>query len=193
MQNVEHRQGEAGGLAGAGLRTAQHVTAHQHEGDRLLLDWGGLLIAHLVNGAQDRLGQAEGDEAVGLSFRFDRLGIVVFGFGRLVSLSFDGLGFNGGCHVDGCHLFGGGRFVGVRSHFLRQLNLCGSHRFFGGCRHGEFCRGGVIGLGRRLCFGQVMCAFQAARRCAHGKSRGLPRCAVGIKKRGAKVKNGAGL
>ena len=51
-QDVQHRQGEAGGLAGAGLRHAQHVAAHQHERDRLLLDRGGMAIAHVVDGAQ---------------------------------------------------------------------------------------------------------------------------------------------
>ena len=35
-QDVDHRQGEAGGLAGAGLREAEHVADHQHDGNRLL-------------------------------------------------------------------------------------------------------------------------------------------------------------
>ena len=58
-QNVQHRQGEAGGLAGAGLRRAHHVAAHQHERDRLFLDRRRMAIAHVVDGAQHRLGQAE--------------------------------------------------------------------------------------------------------------------------------------
>ena len=58
-ENVEHRQGEAGGLAGAGLRRAEHVAAHQHDGDRLFLDRRGMPIAHLGDRSQHRLGQAE--------------------------------------------------------------------------------------------------------------------------------------
>ena len=58
-QDIQHRQGEAGGLAGAGLRRAHHVPAHQHERDRLLLDRGGMAIAHVGDRAQHRLGQAE--------------------------------------------------------------------------------------------------------------------------------------
>ena len=40
-QLVDHRQGKAGGLAGAGLGTAKHVAALGDDGDRLLLDRGG--------------------------------------------------------------------------------------------------------------------------------------------------------
>ncbi len=45
-EDVEHRQGEAGGLAGAGLCRAQHVASHQHERDRLFLDRRRVAVAH---------------------------------------------------------------------------------------------------------------------------------------------------
>ena len=41
LQHGEHRQREGGGLAGAGLRDAEHVAAREHVGDRLFLDRGG--------------------------------------------------------------------------------------------------------------------------------------------------------
>ena len=72
-QDVEHRQGEAGGLAGAGLRRAHHVAAHQDVGNRLLLDRRGMAVAHLGDGAQHRLGQAEIGERRALWLRADRL------------------------------------------------------------------------------------------------------------------------
>ncbi len=56
-QDVQHRQGEAGGLAGAGLRRSHHVPPHQHERDRLLLDRGRVAIPHLRDRAQHLLGQ----------------------------------------------------------------------------------------------------------------------------------------
>ncbi len=62
-EDVEHRQGEAGGLAGAGLRHAQHVAAHQHDRDRLFLDRRGRQIAFLGDRSQDRLGQTKISEA----------------------------------------------------------------------------------------------------------------------------------
>ena len=71
-QDVEHRQGEAGGLAGAGLRRAQHVAPHQHDGDRLLLDRRRMPVAHLGDGAQHRLGQAEIGEQRARGFFADR-------------------------------------------------------------------------------------------------------------------------
>ena len=58
-EDIQHRQGEAGGLAGAGLRGAHHVAAHQHERDRLFLDRRRVTIAHLGDRAQHLLGQAE--------------------------------------------------------------------------------------------------------------------------------------
>ncbi len=44
-QTVDHRQGEGGGLAGAGLGDAQHVAAGQGDRDRLFLDRGRGLVA----------------------------------------------------------------------------------------------------------------------------------------------------
>ena len=58
-KNVQQRQGEAGGLAGARLCRAQHVTAHQHERDCLLLDRGGVAVSHFFDRAQHGFGKAE--------------------------------------------------------------------------------------------------------------------------------------
>ncbi len=55
---VEHRQAEGGGLAGAGLGLADHVPALQQEGDRLLLDRSGVLVAEVLEGFEERLGEA---------------------------------------------------------------------------------------------------------------------------------------
>ena len=68
-QDVEHRQGEAGGLAGAGLRAAEHVAAHQHGRDRLRLDRRGRAVALLGDGAHDLGRQAELGKAVLLGGR----------------------------------------------------------------------------------------------------------------------------
>ena len=80
-QDVEHRQGEAGGFAGAGLRAAQQVAPHQHPGDGLRLDRRRRAVALFLDGAHDRLGQAERGEA-GLGQFFGQLGIVA---GRLIA------------------------------------------------------------------------------------------------------------
>ena len=45
LQHGEHRQHEGGGLAGAGLRDAEHVAAREHVGDGLFLDRGGGRVA----------------------------------------------------------------------------------------------------------------------------------------------------
>jgi hypothetical protein len=58
-QALQHRQHEAGGLAGAGLGAGQQVAALQHGGDGLGLDGGGGVVALLANGAQERLGKTE--------------------------------------------------------------------------------------------------------------------------------------
>ena len=44
-EDVDHRQHEAGGLAGAGLGDADEVAAHQHRRDRLRLDRRRLVVA----------------------------------------------------------------------------------------------------------------------------------------------------
>ena len=62
-QDVQHRQREARGLAGAGLRAAQQVAAHQDVGDGLFLDGRGGTVPLLGDRAHDRLRQAEFREA----------------------------------------------------------------------------------------------------------------------------------
>ena len=59
VQDVDHRQHEAGGLAGAGLGDADEVLAHQHRRDRRALDRGRLVIAAVVDGAEQFVGKAE--------------------------------------------------------------------------------------------------------------------------------------
>ena len=61
-QALQHRQDEAGGLAGAGLGAAQQVAAGEHGGNGLRLDRGGGGVARFVNGTQQGLGQAESIE-----------------------------------------------------------------------------------------------------------------------------------
>ncbi len=58
-QALQHRQHEAGRLAGAGLRAGQQVAALQHGRDGLHLDRGGDVVAVFAHGTQERLGQAE--------------------------------------------------------------------------------------------------------------------------------------
>jgi hypothetical protein len=52
---LQHRQSEAGGLAGAGLRGAEQIPALQNDGDGLRLDGGGLGIA-LLGDCAEQLG-----------------------------------------------------------------------------------------------------------------------------------------
>src|SRR6266851_2317133 len=52
-QDVDHRQGEAGGLAGSGLRAAEHVAARQDDGNGLLLDRCRGCIAGVGYGLQN--------------------------------------------------------------------------------------------------------------------------------------------
>ncbi len=59
VDRLEHRQPERGGLAGAGLRLADHVTAFEQHGNRLLLDRARRLIAHVLEGGEEVLGQPE--------------------------------------------------------------------------------------------------------------------------------------
>ena len=58
-ENIQHRQGKAGCLAGAGLRYAQHVPAHQDEGNRLFLDWCRMAVSHVVDRPQHGLRQPQ--------------------------------------------------------------------------------------------------------------------------------------
>ena len=57
-QNVDHRQGKAGGLAGAGLRQPDHVAPHQDGGDRFFLDRCGYGIAGIGDRTQNGVAQA---------------------------------------------------------------------------------------------------------------------------------------
>ena len=59
LEHGQHRQHEGGGLAGAGLRDAEHVAPREHVRDRLLLDGGGGLVAGRVDGGENLVGQAE--------------------------------------------------------------------------------------------------------------------------------------
>ena len=58
-QAVQDRQHEGGGLAGTGLGNAHQVTAGEKMRDGLRLDRGRLVIACVLEGTQDRVGQAE--------------------------------------------------------------------------------------------------------------------------------------
>jgi hypothetical protein len=51
-ETLQHRQREAGGLAGAGLRRGEQVASREDDGDRLRLDRRGLGIALLGDGAK---------------------------------------------------------------------------------------------------------------------------------------------
>ena len=59
VQDVDHRQDEAGGLAGAGLGDPDQVLAHQHRRDRRALDRSRLVIAAVGDGAEQFVGKAE--------------------------------------------------------------------------------------------------------------------------------------
>ena len=59
IEVLEHRQPEGGGLAGAGLRLADHVVTGEQLRDRLLLDRRRLGVAELVKGLEDRVREPE--------------------------------------------------------------------------------------------------------------------------------------
>lgn len=61
-QPLEHRQGEAGGFAGARLGSGHHIVAGQNSRNALALDWGGLGVTLLGYGLKNRLAQPEGGE-----------------------------------------------------------------------------------------------------------------------------------
>ena len=58
-QALQHRQHEAGGLAGAGLRAGEDVAAGEHGGNRLALDGGGEGVALVGDRAHEHVGQPE--------------------------------------------------------------------------------------------------------------------------------------
>jgi hypothetical protein len=55
-EELQHRQREAGGLAGAGLRRTKQIFACEYYGDGLRLDGGGLGVA-LLGDCAEQLGQ----------------------------------------------------------------------------------------------------------------------------------------
>ena len=59
LQHGQHRQHEGRGLAGAGLRDAEHVAPREHVGDGLILDRGGGLVTGRSDGGKSFFGQAE--------------------------------------------------------------------------------------------------------------------------------------
>jgi hypothetical protein len=61
-QALQQRQGEAGGLAGAGLGAGQQVAAAEHGGNGLRLDRGRRGVALFSDGTNDSIGQAEGSK-----------------------------------------------------------------------------------------------------------------------------------
>jgi hypothetical protein len=87
---LKDRQGEPGGLPGAGLGGAEEVTAGQDDGDGLGLDRGGPGIALLGYGARERGRKPEAferganDESPGVGLEkggpFDRFRLTLLGF-----------------------------------------------------------------------------------------------------------------
>jgi hypothetical protein len=77
-QDVEHRQGEAGGLAGAGLGAAEHVPSGERGGDRHGLDRGRRAVALFEHGAQDRAERPRSSKVGSDGGRFG------FGFGVVI-------------------------------------------------------------------------------------------------------------
>jgi hypothetical protein len=63
-QQVEYRQGESGGLAGAGLRCSEQIAAGDHQRNGLGLNGCGGGVAGFRNGAQQGFGQPEAGEGV---------------------------------------------------------------------------------------------------------------------------------
>ena len=59
VDELDHRQPEGGGLAGSGLRLADHVAAVEQFGDRLLLDGAWILVADVVKRGENGLGKSE--------------------------------------------------------------------------------------------------------------------------------------
>ena len=56
FQHGEHRQHEGGGLAGAGLRDAEHVAARENVRDGLLLNGGRSFVAGRVDRGENLVG-----------------------------------------------------------------------------------------------------------------------------------------
>ena len=73
-QAVDDRQGECGGLAGAGLGDAEQVAAGEHDRDGLGLDGRRRLVAFVLQRLEDRRGEAEigKDSSIACSFLWPR-------------------------------------------------------------------------------------------------------------------------
>ena len=56
VHELDHGEAEGGGLAGAGLRLADHVVALEKMRDRLFLDGARRVVAHFGEGGEDVLG-----------------------------------------------------------------------------------------------------------------------------------------
>ena len=165
-EDVHHRQGEAGGLAGAGLGAAHHVPAHQHDGDRLFLNRRRVDVAAF----RDRLQKFVGEAKIGEGGA-RRLGLRLFlngAFGNDVFLDGGCLNirsFGGHCHRLGWDRLG--RF-GLGSDGL--LNIGGNrfgagHASFGRISRRGGVRGGLVQNGASWPRGPA--------RKAHGRSGGL--------------------
>jgi len=59
---VQGRQGEGGGLSGAGLSDANHVATRHGDRNRLLLDWSGSGVLFFRDRTHDRFVKAEAIE-----------------------------------------------------------------------------------------------------------------------------------
>ncbi len=59
IQFFQNRQGESGGLAGAGLGLAQHVMAFQHRRNSRRLNWRRRFVAEFLKGVQQGRRQRE--------------------------------------------------------------------------------------------------------------------------------------
>jgi hypothetical protein len=71
---LEDGQAEGRGLAGAGLRLADHVPPLEHRRDRLLLDRAGLLVAHILQGEERALGKAQIGEGGHIDAAYEVMG-----------------------------------------------------------------------------------------------------------------------
>ena len=124
---LEDRQGEGGGLAGAGGGLGEQVAAREQGRDRRLLDGRGLLVAETGEGALEPLVEVEGGEAGGheigggSGFRCGLGHLIDCGLGRLrgplhaVGVHGGSRGIGGGRVGDGCGSLGGLRVLVVHS------------------------------------------------------------------------------
>jgi hypothetical protein len=151
------------GLAGAGLRAAQHVAAHQHDRDGLLLDRRRVEVARFCHRAQDRLGQAEvgeGGLGRGLGEGFILLGRAVLILVGLVILLGGVVVLVVGAVLRGHGILG--RVLGIGLYLVHRF---GGDGFLGSALSGRLgldrgCGRLVLGLGpagrgRLVLFGQV--------------------------------------